>query len=184
MSEEKKAFRARVRARVAALVPGYLAESDGGIAARLMALPEFQAAPRIFAYWSQGRECDTHAIAAAASAAGKTVALPVVLGDGEMAFHVHDGALRPGALTIPEPSADTPVLTPGPGDLMVVPALCCDGEGYRMGRGGGYYDRYLAAWRPFAVCLCREALLEEKVPREWNDCPVSAVITERRLIRA
>lgn len=183
MSEEKRAFRARMREKTAALDAAYLTESDAGITAQVLALPEFRAAGRVFAYWSQGRECDTHALIAAAAAAGKTVALPVVLGDGVMAFHTYDGMLRPGALAIPEPSADTPALTPAPEDIMVVPALCCDKAGGRMGRGGGYYDRYLAARRPFAVCLCREALLCEKVPREWNDMPVSAVITEKQVIR-
>ena len=53
----------------------------------------------------------------------------------------------------------------------------------RLGHGGGYYDRYLAGRRVPAACLCRERLLLEKVPQDWNDFAVGFVITELRKIK-
>ena len=54
----------------------------------------------------------------------------------------------------------------------------------RLGQGGGYYDRFLAAHPDVsAVCLCRAELLQEKVPTEWNDMAVDIVITEKEIIR-
>ena len=70
-----------------------------------------------------------------------------------------------------------------PGDLMLVPALCCDRRGVRLGHGGGYYDRYLAGHSVYTACLCRERLLMEKVPADWNDFAVACVITERGIIK-
>jgi 5-formyltetrahydrofolate cyclo-ligase len=137
----------------------------------------------LFAYNAAGRECATAAILEDAAADGKVLALPVVLGGGQMVFAEYRGELSTGAFGIGEPAGDTETLVPTERDLMIVPALCCDTDGFRLGRGGGYYDRYLSGCRAFTVCLCREALLAEKVPRDWNDLSVSAVITENRIIR-
>lgn len=182
MSAEKAGFRKDVLARIQALDAAYLAESDAGILEQLCSLPEYAAAGRLFAYWSMGRECDTRALLERARRRGMPAALPVCRGRGEMDFFLWTGELVPGRLGIPEPQGGE-IAFPGPGDLMAVPAVCCDAGGYRLGRGGGYYDRYLAAHPCFSVCLCRERLLAEKIPRDWNDFPVSAVITEERVLR-
>lgn len=182
MSAEKAGFRKDVLARIQALDAAYLAESDAGILEQLCSLPEYAAAGRLFAYWSVGRECDTRALLERARRRGMPAALPVCRGRGEMDFFLWTGELVLGRLGIPEPQGGE-IAFPGPGDLMAVPAVCCDAGGYRLGRGGGYYDRYLAAHPCFSVCLCRERLLAEKVPRDWNDFPVSAVITEERVLR-
>ena len=69
-------------------------------------------------------------------------------------------------------------LIPGKDDLIVVPGLCYDRTGYRLGQGGGYYDRYLARHRGVTLGLCRETLLYGELPREWNDFPMEYVFTE------
>ena len=50
-----------------------------------------------------------------------------------------------------------------------------------MGRGGGYYDRFLSQYRSSAVLLCRERLIREEIPVEPHDCPVPWVLTEQGL---
>ena len=67
---------------------------------------------------------------------------------------------------------------PGATDIIIVPALCCDRYGNRLGHGAGYYDRYLAHSEAFSVCLCRKALLEEKLPAEDTDIAVSLVLND------
>ena len=62
--------------------------------------------------------------------------------------------------------------------LMLVPALAYDRAGRRLGRGGGYYDRFLSCVDCCTVGLIRAAFLFDTLPAEWNDVPVSAVITE------
>ena len=95
-----------------------------------------------------------------------------------MQFARYDGALVPGRFGIPEPPRGAQILLPQPCDLMLVPALAYDRTGRRLGRGGGYYDRFLARVDCCTVGLIRAAFLLDALPAEWNDMPVSAVITE------
>lgn len=185
MSAAKELERQRVMAALSALDARYIEESSAGIIKRVLSLPEYVSAERVFAYWPVGREVDTRELIARAAADGKKAALPCARRGGSMVFAEYAGELSPGIFGIPEPplSDGAHILAPEAGDLMAVPALCADMRGHRLGHGGGYYDRYLAARPCFAVCLCREALLCENLPAEWNDVPVSAVITEKRVLR-
>ena len=63
-------------------------------------------------------------------------------------------------------------------DLVLVPGLCYDRQGYRLGFGGGYYDRWLAGFPGLRVGLCREAVLQDRLPVEHHDLPVDLVVTE------
>ena len=154
------------------------AACDVRITQQVLSLPAFQAAERIFAYCSVVPEVDTHAILAQARRRGKTVALPVTQPDGRMQFARYDGVLVPGRYGIPEPPRSAQVMLPQPGDLVLVPALAYDRAGRRLGRGGGYYDRFLSCVDCCTVGLIRAAFLFDTLPAEWNDVPVSAVITE------
>ena len=182
-AEEKAALRAEIRARIAALSGEYISLSDLGIMQNVLALPEFAAAGRVFAYFSVGRECSTAGLISAAAAAGKTVALPRTLGRGDMYFAAYSGTDVAGRYGIPEPPDGSERLEAAGGDLLIVPALCCDVHGNRLGQGGGYYDRLLPCSAAVSVCLCRERLLQKKVPVEWNDFPVDIVVTEERVLR-
>ena len=172
ISGEKAALRAQLRARLSQSDPAENAACDVRITQLVLSLPAFQAAERIFAYCSVVPEVDTHAILAQARRRGKTVALPVTQPDGKMQFARYDGALVPGRFGIPQ------ILLPQPCDLMLIPALAYDRTGRRLGRGGGYYDRFLARVDCCTVGLIRAAFLLDALPAEWNDVPVSAVITE------
>ena len=83
---EKAAFRADIKARTAALSLVYLADSDRGILKSLLALPEFQAARRVFLYISFGREVDTRALIDLCRKLKKPVAAPTNLNAGRMDF--------------------------------------------------------------------------------------------------
>ena len=64
-------------------------------------------------------------------------------------------------------------------DLALVPAVCYDRRGYRLGFGGGYYDRWLADFSGFRVGLCRGLVLQDRVPTEAHDSRVDLLITEQ-----
>ena len=181
----KPDFRKSVRAAIRELPQDYLSFSDAAITERFLALPEFRHAKRIFAYLSVGREVDTAQIIASAVGLGKEVYLPVVQGDGIMEFARYDSAhmLQNGSLNIPEPDASAERAVPCPADLLIVPGLCFDADKYRMGLGGGYYDRYLAKYDVLSVGLARERLMPASVPRETFDLPVKILMTEERIIR-
>ncbi|MDR1131467.1 MAG: 5-formyltetrahydrofolate cyclo-ligase [Oscillospiraceae bacterium] len=183
---DKAELRKIVKARAAALDGGYIAESDAGILRNLVSLPEFIAARRVFTYISTGNEPDTRALIALCARSGKTVAVPAAHPGGKMAFAPLDRppeALEAGAFGIPAPPSGLRALSPKADDLMLVPALCFDETAFRLGRGGGYYDRYLAASPVFSVGLCRERLVIQAVPRDAWDRPVACLVTEKRIAR-
>lgn len=159
-------------------------ESDERLFARFLALAQVKAASTIFLYYGVGEEPDTSRLIPPLLQAGKTVALPRCLSHVEMEFHRYLGPerLQRGTYGIPEPSEDASLLIPNAGDLMVVPALCCDRRGFRLGHGGGYYDRYLARHAPSTMALCRETLLLETIPVQEHDVKMGLILTERECL--
>jgi 5-formyltetrahydrofolate cyclo-ligase len=89
--------------------------------------------------------------------------------------------LKPGAYGILEPAADSPLLQPGDVDLILVPSVACDRQGYRLGYGGGFYDRLLSdpAWvaKPTIGIVFEFAYLP-RLPIDPWDQPLQAVCTE------
>ncbi len=92
--------------------------------------------------------------------------------------------LQAGAYGILEPHPDSPVLEPEQVDLLLVPAIACDTRGYRLGYGGGFYDRLLAtpAWaeKPTIGIVFDSAYLSTLPEDRW-DRPLTDVCTERGL---
>lgn len=83
-----------------------------------------------------------------------------------------------GAFDIPE-SKEPPY--DGPLDLILVPGLAFTLEGYRMGYGGGYYDRFLKKSSAFSLGLCLEGQIKDQLPLEDHDQLVQALFTEKGL---
>ena len=81
----------------------------------------------------------------------------------------------------PVSGSDFPI---GEIDLMLVPALAVDMQGYRIGYGGGYYDEILKRYSGPTVCPIFESCLFEKLPREEHDFPVQQILTEESLFNA
>ena len=185
MQEEKKRLRRLAAERTAALPAGYLAEAGRRIAERIAGLPEYRQAGTVLAFAGTAREIDTAPLLARIPADGKRLALPRCTAPGRMeARQVTDlSQLRPGAFGIPEPAADRPLLAPEDLRLIVVPCAACDRSGGRLGRGGGYYDRYLAVYRGCALLACPEALVMERVPMGPLDRPIPLLVTERGVYR-
>lgn len=182
-AEEKKLLRTELRAAERALSPAYRARADAAIAAQVLALPEYAEAQSVFCFVSMPGEIDTRPILADALRRGKHLCVPLCVGDGIMELRrITDlTQLSPGAYGIPEPTADSPRVSPDEAELAVIPCLTCDRSGRRLGRGGGYYDRFLAAYRGAAVLVCRERLLRAELPVEPHDRPVYWVVTENCL---
>lgn len=181
--EEKQRLRRTVRALEEQLSPRYRAESSRAIAAHLLAMPEYQAAGTVFCFVGMEREIDTRPILAHALASGKTLCVPLCTAPGVMELRriASLDELSPGAWGVPEPPAAAPAVGVDDVDLAVLPCATCDRLGRRLGRGGGYYDRFLAHYRGGTVLLCRERLIREEIPVEPHDYPVPWVLTERGL---
>ena len=108
----------------------------------------------------------------------KTIALPVISGNA-IIFHKYMGKekLSAGALNIPEP-IDTEQIPSEKIDLFIVPGVAFDRECSRMGRGKGYYDRYLSGINKPAIGICFGFQLLDHIPTEVHDIKMNMVITE------
>ncbi|NLV87040.1 MAG: 5-formyltetrahydrofolate cyclo-ligase [Clostridiales bacterium] len=183
---DKKSLRTEIRRRISLLDSSYIEESNSSIFEKLICLPEFISAPRVFTYCSVSREVDTRKLINHCFEIGKSVALPTNLFEGNMSFALINKSpehLPAGVLSIPEPLPDAEIVFPREHDLIIVPALCYDLNCYRLGQGGGYYDRFLSKCNAYSVGLCRELLLLEEVPTDKFDLPTKCLITEKRIAR-
>ncbi len=151
-------------------------------------LPELQRAKTVLMFLSIADEVNTFPIIADALAAGKTVAVPKVDRKRKTmdAVVLRDLSrdLVPGVFGILEPRGRE-VVAPGAIDFVLVPARGFDHEGNRIGRGGGYYDRYMAH-PDFHATRCGVAFAPQvldAVPHDTHDLPVEVLVTEDGVLR-
>ena len=158
------------------------------VRARALELPELAAAGTVMLFASFRTELDTTPIAEWVVRAGKTLCLPRILAPRLMkAYRVTDLAadLAPGKWDIPEPREELPEVSPETIDLVFVPGSAFDEQGRRCGYGGGFYDNFLPLTRSGTpwVALAFEVQLVPLICCEPHDLPVTAIVTERRVIR-
>jgi len=181
---DKVAFKAELRKiiadEIANLPHDYIVESNSGLLHHVTSLDKFINARNIMLFYSVGRETDTLELAKVALASGKQVAFPFCFRGGIMQAReiktLDD--LKPAILGIPAPSETAPIITREDLELIIVPALTYDKAGFRLGYGGGYYDRYLADIHACTIGLARERLIREELPREPHDIEVNYLVTE------
>lgn len=147
---------------------------------RFAQLPEVVNARTVMVFYGVGREPDTEGLIRTLLARGQRVALPVCLPHRTLGARCITGLeqLTGGRFGIPEPDAACPLVPKEEIDAVLVPCLLCDREGYRLGHGGGYYDRWLADYRGFTATVCPEERLMDHFPREEFDVPVQLVLTD------
>ncbi len=180
----KKELRARLNKRLCSLGEKYLAESGEEIVRTLAGLSKFLEARRVFLYRSVGREVDTAPLIDYCVKNFVPWALPRTLTGGGMDFCLIDGSFgltpRP-PFGIPQPPDFAPSALPRAGDVIIVPALSYDEDLYRLGHGGGHYDRYLDGCPAYAIGLIREEMMIERLPRQWHDIAVDCLVTEKKV---
>jgi 5-formyltetrahydrofolate cyclo-ligase len=158
---------------------------------RALSLPQVQAARTLAAFATTRGELDVAALAAKHLALGGRVVYPRVVSglSPRLRFHVvlHPGELVPGAFGIPEPPAAAPEVPVEELDLVVVPGLAFDGQGRRLGYGGGYYDEVAArlrgAGRGFLLGVGFDFQLIETCPADERDVAIDCVVTDARIVR-
>lgn len=183
----KADIRARCKTWRRRLSPTQKAAMDEQITRRVLSLWQYEKQDLLLTYVSTAIEVDTHAIIDRALADGKTVAVPrCVPGTRRMEFYRISSRqeLSPGTFGVPEPTPDPDrLLTNFEKGLCLVPALCYDWMGFRLGYGGGYYDRFLATFGGAIVGLCYSGCIRRSLPHGRHDRPVDLLVTERYLRR-
>ena len=183
IAEEKKQLRGSVRKTLATIPQEELTRSDDALFARFLALPQVQQAKTIFAFWGiPGKEPETARMIQTLVSQGKRVGLPRMLPGHlmEIRQYMPDRPMVSVSFGISEPDLSCPILTQDEIDLILVPAVCYDRRGFRLGFGGGYYDRWLSGFSGVTVGLCRDCVLQEHVPIEDHDRRVEFLLTESR----
>lgn len=176
---DKKALRREISAKKRAMTREQIIEASDRLAEKFYATELYQQTQSIYGYLSYNQEVRTEPILRRALADGKRVAVPKVFGD-EMKFLWLDNLdlVAPGYFDIPEPIANDPEADDEMA-LILMPGLAFDPKGHRLGYGGGFYDRYLAAHHDHKlVALCYDFQLFEHLDTEAHDIPVDLVISD------
>ncbi len=130
----------------------------------------------VLAYYPHRQEPDIRSLLASADFRW---ALPRCLPDRQLAWHYWQAGdpLLIGSYGIPEPDPELPLVTAG--SALLIPALAMDPQGYRLGYGGGYFDRLLATQKiGLTVGITFSALLVDRLEIDHWDYPLGAICTE------
>jgi 5-formyltetrahydrofolate cyclo-ligase len=162
----------------------------GGMAANQLASLRFPVSPAarfdvVSAFFPYKSEIDTRPLLGRLAGEGWTTALPIVIALGEpLVFRrwMPGQPTRPGTWDIPQPTEEAPVVEP---DVLLVPMLAFDRRGYRLGYGGGFYDRTLETLRArktiTAIGVAYAAQEVDSVVRGAHDQPLDYVMTEKEV---
>jgi 5-formyltetrahydrofolate cyclo-ligase len=178
--ERKAVLRRQVVTARAEMPPADREAAGRAIRDHVLSLPEVAAAGTIAAYYSVGTEPATHSLVYALWKRGSYVVLPLLLPDGDLDWASYEGpdSLVPGPRGLLQPGEPPRgIETVSRADVVLVPAVAVDGTGYRLGRGGGSYDRVLArvGEQVPLIALLYDAELVTRVPAAGHDQRVRAV---------
>lgn len=185
----KSVVRRELRAKLAAMSQADRLAKSRAICALLTQTAEWRASRCIMLYLSTPSEVDTSALALRAWQEGKTVVVPKVSWDQKRMLPVEISSLSNDTMTTTGPGILEPIAgKPVPVsliDLVIVPGLGFSQTGYRIGRGMGFYDRFLAQ-DGFLGLSCGVAFDEQLLPALpvlEHDIPLSMLVTDRAVWR-
>lgn len=184
----KSALRRQLRETLAAMPEPERHAKSLAACALVATSPEFQAASVVMLYLSTPHEVDTAPLALRCWQAGKSVVVPKVSWDQRRMLPVEITSLQTGLTTtghgIREPETGKPIPI-AEIDLVLVPGLGFTGNGFRIGRGMGFYDRFLAQPEYVGVScgLAFEEQIVPNLPVLDHDVPLSMLTTDRAIRR-
>ncbi len=174
---DKKELRRTIRERKRAMTEEEIVTRSEKLGVLFAQSDAYKAAKTIYGYLPYNQEVRTVPMLEQALKDGKKVAVPKVYGD-EMKFLYLDDLTKveKGYAGIPEPIADEPVADDETA-LVLMPGLAFDPQGHRIGYGGGFYDRFLAAEPNHpTLALCYEFQMLPELHTEEHDIPVDTVL--------
>lgn len=174
---DKKLLRQMIRQRKRQMTEEQIVRASEMLAEKFYATQQYRQAKTIYGYLPYNQEVRTVPMLQRALDDGKKVAVPKVYGDEMKFIYMTDlGLVEKSDMGIPEPVADGPE-GDDPTALVLMPGLAFTVNGDRMGYGGGYYDKFLAAEPNHpTVALCYEFQIVESLPTQDHDIPVDAVL--------
>jgi len=183
---DKNEMRAAAKAARAALTPERRVEAVEHATQQLLAIPELHTARCVLVYAPLSDELDSlqwiaHWAEACGGAPMPQLAWPRVADSKRAHLTLHiceESELALGSFGLREPRADAPQVTLADVDIVLVPGLAFDRSGYRVGYGGGYYDRLLAdaPTTLLTLGLCFREVFFPKIIHDAHDIPVTRVL--------
>lgn len=174
---DKKELRRQIRELKRAMTSEQIDAASARLGELFLNCPQYKEAKTIYGYLPYNQEVRTVPMLEQAMREGKRVAVPKCYGD-EMRFIYMDdlSKVEKGYANIPEPIADDPVADDKTA-LVLMPGMAFTKDGKRMGYGGGFYDKFLAAEPDHpTVALCYDFQMVEDLPTEDYDIPVDCVL--------
>ena len=178
MNQDKRTLRNQIRETKRQFSDKELEELSLPIISRLLSHPVIVGSKTILMYYSLHDEVNTHHAVNKLIASGKTVLLPRVVDGENMEIRVHRNPddLAPGHYGIMEPTGETYTRYEDI-DVAVVPGMAFDQYGHRLGRGKGYYDRFLPkASHAYKIGVCFDFQKQEAIPTDANDITMDCVL--------
>lgn len=183
----KSALREKYKRMRLDMAPQVKTEKDRQIADRVCRLWQYRQNTVLLTYVSTPIEVDTRALITRALNDGKRVAVPRCVPDTRsMEFYFIDSLddLEPGSFGVLEPRPDPQKkLTDFSRGLCLVPAFSYDWDGYRLGYGKGYYDRFLSHFEGNIVGICYSECIQPNLPHGRYDRAVELLVTDSFLRR-
>ncbi len=179
--QNKKELRTEIKRKIKEIPEEEFISIGKKIFTRIQNLESYKRANNVFCFVSMPSEPYSKDFLKIVLEDGKNLYTPKVTDDGMIAVKTDNLALNEGRFGIFEPNGNED----GSGniDLAIIPCLAMAQNGKRLGRGGGYYDRFLAKYKKEYIAVCPEALLLNDLPTETHDKPVKIIATENRIIR-
>ena len=174
---DKKELRRSIRERKRAMTEEEIVQRSEKLGVLFAQSDAYKNARTIYGYLPYNQEVRTVPMLEQALKDGKKVAVPKVYGE-EMKFLYLDDLTKveKGYAGIPEPIADGPVADDETA-LVLMPGLAFDPAGHRIGYGGGFYDKFLAAEPNHpTLALCYEFQMLPELHTEEHDIPVDTVL--------
>jgi 5-formyltetrahydrofolate cyclo-ligase len=182
-ADPKQALRQQCKRIRASLGDEQRQRASEAISARLEAWDIYQRSEVILTYMPMRGEVDLRSLFTRQPE--KRWILPRIIPaeNHRMAFHPYDPArLVIHSYGMAEPASSLPEIKPTEIQLVLVPGLAYDRSGWRLGYGGGYYDRFLKTFEGLSVGITYQTLLLDSIPHHAHDVPMLWIATEQELI--
>ena len=179
----KKELRKKILAARKALTSDDVEKRSGMICDRITATDLYEKATDICIYMPIRNEVDVRMLIDTATADGKEIWIPKVVGE-EMIFNAYeeDSLELSESYGIPESSSNR-VLVPDENTLIIMPGAVFDKTGNRIGYGGGYYDRYLEKHPECkTLAVCYDLQMVESIPAEDHDIKPGVIVSESSIL--
>ncbi len=173
----KTDLRKMIREKKRAMSEAQIVEASRCLADLFFATEQYRKAKTLYGYMSYNQEVRTVPILEQALRDGKRIAIPKIFDDEMRFIYIDDlSCVEKGYSGIPEPVEDGPI-GDDPTALVLMPGLAFDKEGHRIGYGGGFYDKFLAAEPTHpTVALCYDFQMLPEIETDDYDIPVDCVL--------